>query len=137
MLLGGARREADAAAARCTAARRRTELARARLGTAKRRFLGNPVNLLLPFTAGLLGGALALYRSPRETRAGATAGARSGRPPERVSLRTLVTLASTLWSVTAALRESLAEGRFEPPPGPSEPPAPVTAEMPPPPPRAA
>ena len=109
-MLDARRREADALAARTAAARARVVRARARGERAKRRFLGNPVNLLLPFTAGTLGGALALYRKPR------TGGDRRRRDAERVSLRSLIGTAATLWSASAALRESLAERRFRPPP---------------------
>ena len=91
--------------------RRRVDRAKARLARAQRRFLGNPLNLLLPFTAGVLGGALALYRKPPS--AEHDGGRRTA--ADGVSLRSLVATAGTLWSATATLRESLRDARFEPP----------------------
>ena len=90
--------------------RRRVDRAKARLTRAQRDFLGNPLNLLLPFTVGVLGGALALYRKPSSAEQD---GGR--RTADGVSLRSLVATAGTLWSATATLRESLRDARFEPP----------------------
>ena len=91
--------------------RRRVDRAKARLTHAQRDFVGKPINLLLPFTVGVLGGALALYRKPPG--AGQDGARRTA--TDGVSLRSLFATAGTLWSATAALRESLRTARFEPP----------------------
>lgn len=125
-MLARRRRDVVELAARTRLACERAERAGVRLERARARFLGNSVNLLLPFTAGMLGGALALYRKP-PTEAGKPGGGRK----EGISLRSLIATGSALWSASATLREALRAERFEPPPSPDGPPAPESA-MPPP-----
>ena len=129
MLFTRQRREVAELAARARLDRQRVGRAKAHLAEAKRGFLANPVNLLLPFTVGALGGALALYRKPPQE--GAADEDQRRRSSERVSLRSLISTVGALWSATAALRESLRAARFEPPAAPTPPES--GAGMPPPP----
>lgn len=99
----------------------RVDAAGLRLKRARGRFLANPVNLLLPFTAGVISGALALGKRPKRDSASEEAqlatdrsspvrGCRNNRArPERsrISITSLISTSMTLWRATASLRSTL------------------------------
>jgi len=98
-MLGRQRRDVVALAALERSARVRTDIAGRRLVRAKARFLANPLNLLLPFTAGTLGGALALHRRPVSARG------------EGIAWSSLLKTATTFWGLSLPVREALKEVR--------------------------
>ena len=112
-MLGHQRRAVADLATRAALARERRAVAAARLDRAKSRFLANPLNLLLPYTAGALGGALALYRKPASERGKDGEGTDGEEIRERVSWASLLSTATTLWTMSLPLRESLQRGREE------------------------
>ena len=97
------RRDVAVLATRERASRLRKTRAVGRLRRARANFLANPVNLLLPYTAGALGGALALHRTPGRTR--------RGRPRDAVAWSSMLRTATTLWGLSLPLREALLDVR--------------------------
>ena len=99
----------------------RADAAKKRLNGARGRFLGNPVNLLLPFTAGVIGGAIALGKKPatlpastvghlasaNDSAANPSGQSSPGQSGPAVSMTSLISTSLTLWRATASLRSTV------------------------------